>query len=221
LTKNPRRRGVRSNSRLTAARGASGAVRADILEAALKIFAKDSFEGASVLDIARVAKTGQPSIHYHFGSKEQLWMAAVDHAMGNLKSFVDAIALTTVDLEPIDVLRVVCRCFVNFSANYPEHALILINEMRVSGERFEWLTEKYLRPVHKHIDTLLENGKRRDQIKDIPVMHLTNTILIALVHFFTIGPMLNRIYAIDVSDPAVVAAHADYTMQILFEGIRT
>jgi hypothetical protein len=97
--------------------------------------------------------------------------------------------------------------------------LIMINEMRVPGDRFEWLTEKYLKPIHHHLDAILEAAKKKGQIRDIPVAHLTNTIFISLVHFFTIAPLLRSIYDTDPFDPATMTAHANYTMQILFEGI--
>jgi TetR/AcrR family transcriptional regulator len=162
----------------------------EILEAALRVFAQHSFEGAALQEIAQKASIGQPLVHYHFGSKENLWKAAVDYALNDLKSFYQTVVVTTVDLEPIDVIRVLCRSFLNFSAQCPEHALIMINEMRVPGDRFEWLTEKYLKPIHQHLDSILEAAKKKGQIRDIPVVHLTNTIFISLVHFFTIAPLL-------------------------------
>lgn len=202
-----------------------GDAKNDILEAALRVFARHSFEGASLQEIAQLASIGQPLVHYHFGSKENLWKAAVDYALSDLKSFYQTVAVTTVDLEPIDVIRVLCRSFLNFSAHCPEHALIVINEMRVPGrgiapgERFEWMTEKYLKPIHHHLDSVLEAAKAKGQIRDIPVVHLTNTIFISLVHFFTIGPLLKSIYDTDAFDPETVTAHANHTMQILFDGI--
>lgn len=198
---------------------ANGDSKNDILEAALKVFAHHSFEGASLQEIAQLAGIGQPLLHYHFGSKENLWKAAVDYALNDLKSFYETVAITTVDLEPIDIIRVLCRSFLNFSARRPEHALIMINEMRVPGDRFEWMTQKYLAPIHSHLDGILEAAKAKGQIRDIPVVHLTNTIFISLVHFFTVAPLLKSIYEIDPFEPATVVAHANYTMQILFDGI--
>jgi len=191
----------------------------EILEAALKVFAQHSYEGASLQEIAQRAGIGQPLLHYHFGSKENLWKATVDFALNDLKSFYETVAITTVDLEPIDIIRVLCRSFLNFSARRPEHALIMINEMRVPGDRFEWMTQKYLQPIHSHLDGILEAAKAKGQIRDIPVVHLTNTIFISLVHFFTVAPLLKSIYSIDPFDSATLMAHANYTMQILFDGI--
>lgn len=202
------------------ARAVPSAVRADILNAALSVFAKHAFEGASLQEIATLAGVGQPLVHYHFGSKDSLWRATVDHALGDLRKFYETVAVTTLDLEPIDVLKVLCRAFVQFSSRSPEHALILINEMRVPGERFEWVVEKYVAPIHHHLDKVLERAVERGQIKPIPAVHVTNTIMITLVHFFTIGPLLKAVYETDATDPQVIAAHANYMIQIIFEGIK-
>ena len=62
--------------------------RADIRElliaAAIDEFASKGFEGASTRAIAEAAAAHQPQILYHFGSKEQLWRAAVDELFDRL-----------------------------------------------------------------------------------------------------------------------------------------
>jgi len=202
------------------AKAASGVARNDILGAALKIFARDTFEGASLQEIARIANIGQPLVHYHFGSKDSLWRAAIEYALGDLKRFYEVVAVTTVDLEPIDTIRVLCRAFLQFSSRCPEHVLIVINEMRSSGERFDWLIETYIKPIHKGLDALIESAIARGQMKPMPPVYVTNTMFVALAHFFTIAPLVKSVYEIDTSDPEVIAAHANYTMQIIFDGIK-
>ncbi len=36
----------------------------------------------------------------------------------------------------------------------------------------------------------------------------------------TIGPLLKAVYNTDATDPQVIAAHANYMIQIIFEGIK-
>jgi len=219
-TKSVERRPALPKTASGVAKAASGVARNDILGAALKIFARDTFEGASLQEIARIANIGQPLVHYHFGSKDNLWRAAIEYALGDLKRFYEVVAVTTVDLEPIDTIRVLCRAFLQFSSRCPEHVLIVINEMRSSGERFDWLIETYIKPIHKGLDALIENAIARGQMKPMPPVYVTNTMFVALAHFFTIAPLVKSVYEIDTSDPEVIAAHANYTMQIIFDGIK-
>jgi TetR/AcrR family transcriptional regulator, regulator of cefoperazone and chloramphenicol sensitivity len=58
------------------------ATRSALIAAALRIFSRDGFEGASTRDIADAAGTRQALIGYHFGGKQGLYMAVFD-AMAN------------------------------------------------------------------------------------------------------------------------------------------
>jgi TetR/AcrR family transcriptional regulator len=203
------------------AKSTGGATRDEILGAALKVFARDTFEGASLLDIAQQAGVGQPLIHYHFGSKDNLWRATVDYALADLAKFYQGVVATTVDLEPIDTLKVMCRAFVQFAARYPEHAQIFVNESRVAGERLDWLVDNYLRPIHRHMDSVVALAIERGQVKPIPVMHITNTIFTTLVHFFAYRPLLTALYDdLDPTAPEAIDAHAKHTLEIIFNGIK-
>jgi TetR/AcrR family transcriptional regulator len=53
----------------------SDAARAQILKAAVALFAERGYEGASLRAVARAAGVSQPLIHHHFGSKQGLWDA--------------------------------------------------------------------------------------------------------------------------------------------------
>ncbi|PZQ24608.1 MAG: hypothetical protein DI569_00015 [Sphingopyxis macrogoltabida] len=209
----------RAPRKATAPRNLSSNARTAILAAALKIFARDTFDGASLQEIARRANVGQPLVHYHFGSKEELWKATVDYALSDLKDFFQSVSLTTVDLQPVDTIRVLCRAFLRFAAERPEHGLIMMHEARAHGERFEWLMEKYTIPIHRDLDALIERGIELGQLKDIPPAHSTSAILILLLHFYTIGPMIRAIYGLDVTDPAIVSDHTDHMMTLIFDGI--
>ena len=55
----------------------AGEVEARILEAAGKVFLERGFEGATVEEIAEVARAGKPTIYARFGSKEALFAEVV------------------------------------------------------------------------------------------------------------------------------------------------
>ena len=49
-----------------------------ILKIALEAFAEFGFEGVSVKTIAKRAKINDSLMHYHFGSKIELWKKAIE-----------------------------------------------------------------------------------------------------------------------------------------------
>ncbi len=52
--------------------------REEILDAAVRVFAHASFRAAGTADIARAAGIAEPTIYRHFGSKRELYLAALE-----------------------------------------------------------------------------------------------------------------------------------------------
>ena len=59
--------------------------RAEILQAALEVFAEKGLTGARVDDIAARTHTAKPTIYYHFRSKEELYAAVLENAYGGIR----------------------------------------------------------------------------------------------------------------------------------------
>ena len=51
--------------------------REEVLDAAVRVFARESFRGAGTAEIAREAGIAEPTIYRHFGSKRDLYVAAL------------------------------------------------------------------------------------------------------------------------------------------------
>ena len=58
----------------------SRATRQRLLEAALEVFARDGFRGATIERICRRAGANIAAAHYHFGDKRRLYAAVFEHA---------------------------------------------------------------------------------------------------------------------------------------------
>ena len=59
----------------------SEATRSKIIKAAIRIFAEDGYEGASIRHIVARADVNQAAINYHFGGKEGLYRAVLKSAL--------------------------------------------------------------------------------------------------------------------------------------------
>src|SRR5438105_5051392 len=67
-------------SPVTSARRDRGAqTRAELIEAALDVFGRLGFEGATTRMIAKAAGANLAAILYHFGGKEALYLAVAEH----------------------------------------------------------------------------------------------------------------------------------------------
>ena len=61
------------------------ATRQRLLEAALEVFARDGFRGATIERICRKAGANIAAAHYHFGDKRRLFRQALNHYLGRLR----------------------------------------------------------------------------------------------------------------------------------------
>jgi TetR/AcrR family transcriptional regulator, regulator of cefoperazone and chloramphenicol sensitivity len=80
------RSGSRHHRRAQRDRGAE--TRAQLIEAALDVFGRLGFEGATTREIARAAGANLAAIVYHFGSKEALHLAVAEHVANRIASSV-------------------------------------------------------------------------------------------------------------------------------------
>jgi AcrR family transcriptional regulator len=197
----------------------SASPREAIILIALKHFARHSYEGASLANIANEVGIKQPLINYYFKTKENLWMEVSQYVWGDVKRAFDSILSDTSDLEPIDVLKVLCRAFIRFSARFPDHPSLVINESRNPGPRFEWLVDNFLRPMHRSIDNIIEAGVKKKQIKPIPAAYLTNVIIMSSAQFFTASKLMSTLYDVDIMSEEALAAQSEHVIEVLFRGM--
>ncbi len=92
---------------------------------ALRIFAEHGYDAVSTGDVARAANLSQPMIHYHFGSKEKLWEAAMIRLFHDLGDRFPLESAMIKDLGPVDKLKVITRRFIHMSASDPTLAKII------------------------------------------------------------------------------------------------
>lgn len=197
----------------------ANSAREAILAAALRSFAKSGFDGTTLLEVARVAGLSHPLVHYHFGNKEELWKAAVDFAFSDLSRAFETVGLASDGLSAVDTLKLLCRAFARFTARYPQHVALIVNESKVEGPRFQWLVERYLRPMHKQLDEVIERATASGQIQAIPAAHLTSFVIGSITQFIFARSLVRDIYGLDSRDIETVSIHAEWMLKVLLDGI--
>jgi AcrR family transcriptional regulator len=80
-------------------RALAGEVEERILDAARRVFLERGFEGASVDEIADVARAGKPTIYARFPGKEALFAAVMARKVSEKTSFYESISPTGATLE--------------------------------------------------------------------------------------------------------------------------
>jgi len=136
------------------------ATRAQILKAAINVFSTFGYEGGSTEKISKLAKSHDRMIYYYFGSKQGLYVAAIQEIY---KQFNEAEAKVKLDIEkPEEALRKVAYFIWNYYQKHPEFITLLNNENLHRGEFISTSSETkdFSTPAISIVDKVLDQGKR-------------------------------------------------------------
>jgi TetR/AcrR family transcriptional regulator, fatty acid metabolism regulator protein len=92
--------------------------KARIMDAALRVFARDGYHRATVDAIAELAGVGKGSVYRYFKSKEDLLKSLLMESSAEILDFVNHILSMEMDLA--EQIQVVIQAWVEFIANNPE-----------------------------------------------------------------------------------------------------
>lgn len=108
------------------------ATRENILRAAIEVFARQGFAGARVEKISKAARSTDRMIYYYFGSKERLFIAALETIYRELGRAEAALDLS--GLPPDEALCAIIRFTWNHYLAHPEMLTLLNNENLLQGK---------------------------------------------------------------------------------------
>ena len=158
------------------------AVRDRLLGAALQLFSRKGFESASVRELTEAAKVTRPTLYYHFGSKEGLYLELVERLCATVE---DSILRS---LVPQGTARVRLRSFVlkildsiiEDAGNQRFFFVISLDPRRNNLSSFHERMRNFIAAV---VELLLEEGAEKGEFETEDVKWITKVIL-ALVDSF-------------------------------------
>ena len=134
--------------------------RARIVKAAIDEFASRGFKGASMDAIASRTHTTRAMINYYFGSKEQVYLAVLEHVYSEIRQ---AEGLLDLDhLAPVDAIRRIVEFTFNYYLDHEGFVRLVVAENQAKGRHLK--KSKAMRSLNRTIiDTLgrvIERGQR-------------------------------------------------------------
>jgi TetR/AcrR family transcriptional regulator len=191
----------------------------EILDKALSMFATVGYDGMSMRTLNRELGVSHNLIHQRFGTKEELWRAAVDYGFGRLVRQMQGLFDPTIS-DPLEQLRLAVHRFVVYSADHPELVALMNIEARQDTERLTCIYDTYIEPLLKDVARLLAHLADQGVIRPIPL----RTFHFLLAHGATaphaLVPLATKFDPTSPSEPAAVEQHATLVSTILVEGLR-
>ncbi|PQA86257.1 hypothetical protein CW354_18075 [Marinicaulis flavus] len=121
-------------------------MRERILAAALAEFAAKGYDGATIRNIAAASGAKHPIIDYHFGNKEGLWDAVIEHCVGELAKRIESISKKA---DSRSVLKEIVRTFFEYDMeNKAFHRFMIQASARMSL--------KGRKAIKKHVAPIIE-----------------------------------------------------------------
>ena len=112
--------------------------RQGIIDASIELFASNGFEGTSIRDISRAAKTTIPNIYYYFGNKKDLYSYVLKDVMTR---FAQAVFSAARGDSIRDQLANMGKAKHHFIAQNPHIMRLFFREQIGGGGGFEMIKE--------------------------------------------------------------------------------
>ncbi|EPY13373.1 MULTISPECIES: TetR/AcrR family transcriptional regulator [Paenibacillus] len=149
-------------------------VKAKILGAAKKLFARNGFEGTSVRQICEEAGVALALVSYHFGGKEKVFYALFESSIPNY-----ATAIYTLQDPEADFSHFIHE-FVRLRQTEPELINLLQQEIIMQSPRMEKL-QAYVYTLWKQLRDILEAGRAKGCFQFTSLKQTLHFIIGALI----------------------------------------
>src|ERR1700739_1072525 len=190
-----------------------------ILDKALTMFATVGYDGMSLRTLNRELGVSHNLIYQRFGTKEELWRAAVDYGFGRLMRHMQGLFDPTLT-DPLEQLRVAAHRFLIYSADHPELVALMNIEGRQDTDRLSYIYDTYIEPMLKDVARLLAHLAEQGVIRPIPL----RTFHFLLTHGATaphaLVPLATKFDPTSPSEPAAIEEHARLVSTLRGEGLR-
>lgn len=186
--------------------------RTAILTVAMRLFADRGFDPVSLRDIAAAAGFTHGLIRHHFGAKDDVWRAVVEHADRVYLEAMSA-AIRPGSDDPVAALRTIILALTEATARHPEITRLLIGESIRGGPRLRQIVGRMaplraaLTPI---VERLLTDGRTG---LDADTFFLV--LLLAGAGPFGLTALSAEVAGPDLTTVAGARRHADMLLQAL------
>ena len=158
--------------------------RQSIIQAAIEVFGKGSFQNSSISEIAQRANVAEGTIYQYFKNKDDLFFSI---PVEKTKEFCEELDLHLQGITgAFNKIRKFIWYYLHFFKMNPEYGRILMLEMRVSRSFVKTDTYKFLRTSTSRILEVIREGQDEGTIrKDVNIYILRQLVLGVLEHIVT------------------------------------
>lgn len=192
-------------------------VRRRLLDVAMRQFAGHGFRGVSVTTIAAEAGATPAMIHYYFGSKQGLYEAVLEHALGPILARLRA-ALDEPSGDD-DVLPGFVRGYMRLLAENPEVPSLIVRDVLSPGGRMrETFVHGFAARGGRGLRELILRAQRFGRLRaGLDPDHAALSLLSMAVFPFVGRPVAGRVLDYSI-EPERIDELAEHTLAVFYRG---
>ncbi|APA90556.2 TetR/AcrR family transcriptional regulator (plasmid) [Paraburkholderia sprentiae WSM5005] len=196
--------------------GRAVATRRKILDAALREFATQGFDGATTRSIADRAGVPHGLVIYHYETKLAVWQAVMELALGELH---DQFVRTVDQLKGSDpevVLRAVYGDFIRMSGARPELGWLFSYEVAGQSNRLHWLLNRIRSQDLEYTLDLIRQLQAAGRFVDGDPAHLHFLFIGAATRIFGLAPEIEHHVGVSPFDKDFIERHVELCLSLFF-----
>ena len=185
--------------------------REEILSQAARLFAQHGYSDTDTQLLAETIGVGKGTVYRYFASKRELFLAAADRVMRELRDRVDA-SIEGID-EPFVRIETAIRAFLAFFAENPEFVELLIQERAQFKDRKKPTFIEHREANVGRWQELYRQLIAQGRLRDMPVERISDVISHQLYGTIFFNYVAGQAKSVDEQTEAIV--------DVIFHGILT
>ena len=151
-----------------------------ILDAALEVFSKHGFRGATLDQIATQAGLSKPNILYYFDGKEDIHVTLLNHLMDK---WLDPLRQIDPEGDPLEEILRYVQLKLEMSREYPRESRLFANEILQGAPRMLPHLETGLKQLVDEKATMIEDWIAMGKLAAVDPRHLIFSIWATTQHY--------------------------------------
>jgi AcrR family transcriptional regulator len=198
------------------------ATRAKILRAAVGEFGEKGLPAASTDDIAARCGVNKRMVYYYFGSKEGLYLAALESVFEDLVALEKEIAVE--HLDPPEAIEAMINLKIDYYLDNPHFIsfLSMENFYRARHLRKSKKLEMFKTPLTDVIARILKQGERSGQFRqNVEPVDFYVSLCALCIMYFSNQHTLSVIFGRDMMTPASIARRRRTVIDLVLSYLQT
>jgi TetR/AcrR family fatty acid metabolism transcriptional regulator len=164
--------------------------RRQILDAAVRAFAKKGYHACRVSDIAEEAGVAYGLVYHYFESKDAVLESIFREMWGMMVGAINAVE--QIEESPREQLRKSCAIVLRTWRDYPDVVRVLVREVARSGEQLQREVEE-IAHAFEAIQRIVERGQKEKVFRDDVPPRLAAWIVYGALEEILTGWVLGRL----------------------------